>query len=77
MPTYMNDNYTQQKELTSFCNTIELIKLHCDVIEHIFRQFRHTIKYFLQWSSNKTAAKRTPKGMAITCITIETTTLVI
>jgi len=29
-------NYTQQKELASVYNTVELIELLCDVIKYIF-----------------------------------------
>jgi len=50
-------NYTQQEELTSFHNTIEMIKVLCNIIKHIFLLFRHVAQqaYTMHWANNETA----------------------
>jgi len=48
----MTPNYTQPKELTSFYNTIELIKVLCNVIKHIFRLFRYVTQFLVHWANN-------------------------
>jgi len=45
----MTLNYTQQKELVSFYNTIELIKVFCDVMKRIFRLSRPVTQHLVQW----------------------------
>jgi len=36
--------YTQRQELASFYDIIELIKVLCDMMKHIFRLFRHVMQ---------------------------------
>jgi len=49
--------YVQQKELASFYNTMEVTKVLCDVMKHIFRLFRHVTQHLLHWANNETALR--------------------
>jgi len=72
----MTPNYTQPKELTSFYNTIELIKVLCNVIKHIFRLFRYVTQFLVHWANNLNNSnwdipKRSPKEKAIHCMRLK------
>jgi len=52
----MTLSYTQQQELASFCNSLELTKVLCVRRKTFFRLFCHITHYLVHWAKTDTAA---------------------